>query len=258
MRDPLAPDIRRFTMARVGLGRTGNSIATRDLLDFQLAHARARDAVHAPFDVRALAAQLEAAGLIPLVVASAARSRYEYLRRPDLGRCLSEDSRNTMQQVSGPFDIVFIVADGLSPLAVQTQAAPLLQLVTARLDPAEWRVGPVIIAAESRVALGDEIGSIAQASLTVMLIGERPGLSSFDSMGIYLTWSPKPGRTDADRNCISNIRPEGLAIGAAGELLLLLMREARATRISGVSLKPASISQGVSNLSIAADAETLP
>jgi ethanolamine ammonia-lyase small subunit len=223
-------------MARVGLGRTGNSIPTRELLDFQLAHARARDAVHRPFDPRGLAAEIEACGLRSLVVASAARSRAEYLRRPDLGRCLDESSRQTVREIGGPFDVIFIVADGLSPLAVETSAAPLLRLVTERLDSA-WRIAPVVIAVEGRVALGDEIGSIAQASLAVMLIGERPGLSSVDSMGVYLTWSPKPGRTDAERNCISNIRPEGLTIGAAGELLLLLMREARGRRLSGVGLK---------------------
>jgi ethanolamine ammonia-lyase small subunit len=231
-------ELRRFTMARVGLGRTGNSLSTRDLLDFQLAHAGARDAVHGPFDPHGLAAEIQSAGLSPLVVHSAARSRAEYLRRPDLGRSLDEPSRRAMQQMGGPFDVIFIVADGLSPLAVQTQAAPLLRLVTARLDPADWRIAPVVIAMQARVALCDEIGSIAAASLSVMLIGERPGLSSFDSMGVYLTWSPKSGRTDADRNCVSNIRPEGLTIGAACELLLLLMSEARTRRLSGVGLKP--------------------
>lgn len=236
-------DLRRFTMARVGLGRAGNSLSTSDLLDFQLAHARARDAVHRPLDPWALAAEIEAAGLSSLVLNSAARSRGEYLRRPDLGRCLDQASRQTMERNPGPFDLIFIVADGLSPLAVQTQAVPLLRLVTDRLDRAEWRIGPVVVAVQGRVALSDEIGSIAHASLAVVLIGERPGLSSFDSMGAYLTWSPKPGRTDADRNCISNIRPEGLSIGAACELLMLLMREARGRRLSGVALKPEHMSR---------------
>jgi len=231
-------ELKRFTMARVGLGRTGNSLSTRDLLDFQLAHARARDAVHRPLDARALAGDLEVGGLRSVIVSSAAHSRQEYLRRPDLGRTLDQPSRLAMEQLPGPYDVVFIVADGLSPLAVQTQAATLLRLVTNRLAPEDWSVAPVIIATQGRVALGDEIGSIARASLAVMLIGERPGLSAFDSMGAYLTWSPKPGRTDADRNCISNIRPEGLAIGAAAELLLFLMREARGRELSGVALKP--------------------
>jgi len=234
-------ELRQFTMARVGLGRTGNSVATRELLDFQLAHARARDAVHGLFDARALAAEIEAEGMNAVIVASAVRSREEYLRRPDLGRCLDEQSKDVVRAIGGPFDVIFIVADGLSPVAVETSAVPLLRLVTDRLDRAEWRVAPVVIAAQGRVALGDEIGLIAQASLAVMLIGERPGLSSFVSMGVYLTWSPKQGRTDAERNCISNIRPEGLAIGAAAELLLLLMREARGRRLSGVGLKAREI-----------------
>jgi ethanolamine ammonia-lyase small subunit len=242
MPDKTIPDLRRFTMARVSLGRTGNSLSTRDLLDFQLAHARARDAVHGRFDAQSLAAEIETAGLRAVILHSATHSREEYLRRPDLGRRLDERSRETTQQVmlheKGPFDVIFIVADGLSPVAVQTQAVPLLRLVTDRLDAAEWRIAPVAVAVQSRVALSDEIGSMAQSSLAVMLIGERPGLSSFDSMGAYLTWLPKPGRTDADRNCISNIRPEGLAIGAAAELLLLLLREARAKRLSGVALRP--------------------
>jgi ethanolamine ammonia-lyase small subunit len=230
-------ELRQFTMARVGLGRAGNSIPTRELLDFQLAHARARDAVHGLFDPRALAAEIDAAGPGSLVVASAVRDRDEYLRRPDLGRCLDEASKLAVREIGGPFDAIFIVADGLSPLAVQTSAVPLLRLVTERLAAEKWRIAPVVIAVQGRVALGDEIGSIAQASLAVMLIGERPGLSSVDSMGVYLTWSPRPGRTDAERNCISNIRPEGLTIGAASELLLLLMRGARGRRLSGVGLK---------------------
>jgi ethanolamine ammonia-lyase small subunit len=239
------PDLRRFTMARVGLTRTGNSLSTRDLLAFQLAHARARDAVHGPFDPLSLAAEIETAGLQPLVLHSAAGDRQEYLRRPDLGRRLDERSNRIMQQISGPFDAIFIVADGLSPLAVQTQAVPLLRLVTAPLSTEEWQIAPVVVVTQGRVALSDEIGSMAQASLAVMLIGERPGLSSFDSMGAYLTWSPKPGRTDADRNCISNIRPEGLSIGAAAELLLLLIRTARARQLSGVALKPKTIARGM-------------
>jgi ethanolamine ammonia-lyase small subunit len=237
----MMPDLKRFTMARVGLGRTGNSLSTRDLLDFQLAHARARDAVHSPFDAQALAGELEVAGLRSVIVSSAARDRQEYLRRPDLGRTLDPPSRQAVEQLTGPFDVVFIVADGLSPLAVQTQAVPLLSLATDRLASEEWNIAPVIIANQGRVAIGDEIGSIIQAKLAVMLIGERPGLSSFDSMGAYLTWSPQTGRTDADRNCISNIRPEGLKIGVACELLLLLMREARGRRLSGVALKPDNV-----------------
>lgn len=230
-------ELRDFTMARVGLARAGNSMTTRDLLDFQLAHARARDAVHGSFDPSALATEVEADGLQAIVVASAAHSRAEYLRRPDLGRSLDPHSREKLRDIGGPFDVIFIVADGLSPRAVQMQGAPLIRAIRERLDPGGWRLAPVVIAVQGRVALSDEIGEIAKASLAVMLIGERPGLSSFDSMGAYLTWSPRRGRTDAERNCVSNIRPEGLSIGAAAELLLMLMMESRAKRLSGVALK---------------------
>ncbi len=222
-------------MARVALGRAGNSLPTRELLAFQLAHARARDAVHTPLQPHEIAA---AFGTEALIVSSAARNRNEYLRRPDLGRQLDAASRDVIERAAGPYDVVFLIADGLSPIAVQKQAAPLLQCVMERLEPEHWRCAPIIIAIQARVALSDEIGSLTRSSLAVMLIGERPGLSASDSMGVYLTWSPRPGRTDADRNCISNIRPEGLSIGAAAELLLLLMRESRARRISGVMLKP--------------------
>jgi ethanolamine ammonia-lyase small subunit len=222
-------ELRNFTMARVGLGRAGNSVSTRDLLAFQLDHARARDAVHGVFDPVALATEI---GPNAVIVESAARDRQEYLRRPDLGRCLSESSRRVLERMPGSGDVVFVVGDGLSPMAVQSQAVRLLRLLGAS--------GPVVVASQARVALSDEIGFVLQAFLAVMLIGERPGLSSFDSMGAYLTWSPRPGRTDAERNCISNIRPDGLSIGAAAELLLVLMREARARRLSGVALKAES------------------
>jgi len=237
MVDLVSSELRRLTPARVGLARAGNSVATRELLDFQLAHARARDAVHRAFDASAAAREVESCGLRPLVVASAARDRQEYLRRPDLGRRLDEVSRGVLGQLGGQCDVVFIVADGLSALAVQTQAAGLIGAVVERLDAANWRVGPVVIVTQGRVALSDEIGAALGASLVVMLIGERPGLSAADSMGVYLTWAPAVGRTDADRNCISNIRPGGLSIAAARELLLLLMREARSRQISGVGLK---------------------
>ncbi len=221
-------------MARVGLGRAGNSVATRDLLDFQLAHARARDAVYAPFDPQALRVEIETTGAKAVIVRSAAQNRQEYLRRPDLGRRLDPLSAAALREIGGPFDAVFVIADGLSPAAVQNQAVSLLQMMRARLD---WNIAPIVIAEQARVALGDEIGEILGASLAVILIGERPGLSSFDSMGAYLTWSPKPGRTDAERNCISNIRAEGLSIGAACELLLFLTQEARTRQLSGVGLK---------------------
>lgn len=234
-------DLRRFTPARVGLGRAGNSIPTRELLEFQLAHARARDAVHHVFDALALAAEIRSPGMDSVVLESAASDRTEYLSRPDLGRRLSTSSRNAIEQMAGSpagaYDVIFIAADGLSPLAVQLQAVPLLRTLQSALDRAAWRIAPVAVVSGGRVALSDEIGSAIGASLAVMMIGERPGLSSCDSMGIYLTWAPRPGRTDAERNCISNIRPQGLTISAAGEALLRLMMLARARQLSGVGLR---------------------
>jgi ethanolamine ammonia-lyase small subunit len=230
-------ELRRFTMARVGLGRAGNSLPTRELLDFQLAHARARDAVHLPFDAGALVQEMEAEGWPAVAVKSAARNRAEYLRRPDLGRRLDAVSKSRIESLRGPFDVVFIVADGLSAPAAHRQAVELLRQTMTRLDRGAWKIAPMVAIERGRVAASDEIGAAVGASLAVMLIGERPGLSSPDSLGVYLTWSPRPGRTDAERNCISNVRPEGLSASAAAELLVLLMNASRAKGISGVGLK---------------------
>jgi ethanolamine ammonia-lyase small subunit len=225
--------LRKFTMARVGLGRAGNSIPTPELLAFQLAHARARDAVHFPFD----AASLDLPAGVPRVsVRSAAENRTVYLRRPDLGRRLHAESKAELDAIKGPFDVVFVIADGLSALAVHRHAPAVLTHALALLEPANWRIAPIVTVEQGRVAIADEIGASLQASLSVILIGERPGLSSPDSLGIYLTWSPQPGRTDAERNCISNIHGNGLSSGAAAELLLLLMGQARVNRVSGVAL----------------------
>ena len=225
-------ELRQFTSARVGLGRTGNSLPTRELLDFQLAHARARDAVHFPFDSRALAVEIEAARWTPIVLKSAAKNRNEYLRRPDLGRKLDAGSREDLDALQGHFDTVFIVADGLSPLAVHRHATGLLREMAP--DPGT----PVVIVEQGRVAIGDEIGELLHSSLAVVLIGERPGLSSPDSLGVYLTWAPRAGRTDAERNCISNIHANGLSTGAAAGMLRLLMNHARLRQMSGIRARP--------------------
>lgn len=201
----------------------------RELLDFQLAHARARDAVHYPLDPPALLRELGGG----LSARSAARDRAEYLRRPDLGRRLSDESRALLQSHHGTYEVAFVIADGLSALAVHRHAANLLNALGEIPEAA-----PLTIVEQGRVAIGDEIGSVLGASLAVVLLGERPGLSSPDSLGVYLTWAPRPGKTDAERNCISNIRTEGLSPGAAAELLRLLMTESRARRLSGVALKP--------------------
>lgn len=223
--------LRDFTPARVALGRTGDSLPTRELLDFQLAHARARDAVHAELDTDALRLEWKALGIDPIAVHSAARDRATYLRRPDLGRVLSEESLALLAAQHGEHDAVYIVADGLSALAVQRHAAPLLQLVLPRLG------GPVVLVEQGRVAIGDEVGETIGAALAVVLIGERPGLSAPDSLGVYLTWQPRRGLTDANRNCISNIRAGGLSYAAAAHKLLFLTTEARRRKLSGVTLK---------------------
>ncbi len=214
-------------MARVALGRAGNGIPVREMLAFQLAHARARDAVHYPFDVAGMAGRLGG-----IAVRSQARDREEYLRRPDLGRRLDADSRGRLAGLRE--DVVYVVCDGLSALAVERNAEDLL----ARMPPAR-----VVVCEQGRVAIGDEIGEALGSSLAVVLIGERPGLSAADSMGVYLTWGPRVGRTDAERNCISNIRTEGLSAGAAAELLRFLTTESRSRGVSGVALK-ASVLDG--------------
>lgn len=220
---------RAATRARIALGRSGDGMPTGAMLDFQLAHARARDAVHGQVDFAALSKEI---GTPSIRVDSAAASRDSYLRRPDLGRRLDAASRDRLKP--GPYDAVFIVGDGLST-AVRNHAAPLLRLCLPELK--EWRLGPVILAGQARVALGDEIGELMGAALTVMLIGERPGLSVADSLGVYLTWQPRIGRNDSERNCISNIHGHGLSYQAAAGRLLWLMRAAKARQLTGVGLK---------------------
>jgi ethanolamine ammonia-lyase small subunit len=226
--------LRDLTSARVDLGRAGHSLPTRALLDFQLAHAQARDAVQLPLDVNSLVVELKQKNIPSVALASAARDRVEYLRRPDLGRRLNSESRERLPHLRSEYDAAFIIADGLSALAIHRHAAPLLEIVLAQLD---WRIAPAAIVEQGRVAIGDEIGQLLGAKLAVVLIGERPGLSSPDSLGIYLTWEPRPGRTDAERNCISNIRADGLSYPAASHKLLFLMNESRRLKLSGVRLK---------------------
>ena len=235
-------DLRRFTPARVALGRAGNALPTAAHLEFQAAHAAARDAVHAELDTDRLAADLAAANLTSTIVHSACPDRRTYLLRPDLGRRLA----NTTSLAPQP-GIAFVICDGLSATAAQRHAASLL----AQVMPALAQSGPVVIARQGRVALGDEIGAALGAQAVAVLIGERPGLSTPDSLGIYLTWAPRPGRTDAERNCISNIRPEGLPIPDAAAKLLWLIAAMRRLRATGITLKdeqPAQVSQESKNV----------
>lgn len=228
MSDPWTA-LRATTRARIGLGRTGDALPIQDVLAFQLAHARARDAVHTPLDTATIARTLQP--LPSLIVQSKAADRDTYLRRPDLGRQL--DPNCTLP--TGPFDAAFVIADGLSPVAVQHHAVPFLQACLARLQG--WSIAPVIIATQARVALGDEIGERLQANICAVLIGERPGLSVADSLGVYLTYQPNIGRRDSERNCISNIHPHGLSYHAAASTLAWLMTQARFRKLTGVDLK---------------------
>jgi len=235
-RDPWAA-LRAATPARIGLERCGDGLPTQSLLDFQLAHARARDAVHGAVDFAALAARIEP--LLPVLrVKSAVPDRAAYLRRPDLGRRLAPDSRALLQGdgVRQRVDAVFVIADGLSAAAVETQAAPLLECCLALL-PHDWALAPAVLAEQARVGLGDEICALLNADLCAVLIGERPGLSAADSLGVYLTWRPSPGHKDSDRNCLSNIHGRGLSIDQAAAKLVWLMTEARRRQVTGIALK---------------------
>jgi ethanolamine ammonia-lyase small subunit len=222
----VAVDLRAFTPARVSLGRTGHSLPARELLRFQLDHARARDAVYEQLDPSSIPCD-------HVVLHSAAPDRATYLRRPDLGRRLSDESRALLTK--GDYDAAIVIADGLSAKAIHRHAAPLL----AELLPsiADWQLAPMTIVLQGRVAIGDEIGEALGARMVAMLIGERPGLTSPDSLGVYLTWGPRVGRTDAERNCISNVRTEGLSYAAAARMMEFLMRASRERKLSGVKLK---------------------
>jgi ethanolamine ammonia-lyase small subunit len=236
----LASHLRALTPARVALGRTGVSLQTRDLLDFQRAHAQARDAVHARLEAAPLAAHLAELCKCPILrLHSAAVDRATYLQRPDLGRRLGETSRALLLNSAGAEDascnLALIVADGLSALAVERHVLPLLKELLLRLD--RWTLAPICVVEQGRVAIGDEIGSALSAQISLVLIGERPGLSSPDSLGAYITWDPRPGRTDAERNCISNIRAEGLGYTQAAAQLSFYLTEARRRQLTGVALK---------------------
>jgi ethanolamine ammonia-lyase small subunit len=229
--------LRRLTAARIGLARSGASLATGPLLDFQLAHARARDAVNEALDVARLTANLERLGVPVLTVASAATNRQSYLMRPDLGRRLAPGADATLRQRAGQYDVTFVIADGLSARAVQTHAPAVLAAVLPAVRAKDWRVAPLTIVTHARVAIGDVIAAALGAECVALLIGERPGLSAPDSMGAYLTWQPDRQPTDADRNCISNIRPDGIGYADAAAKIVHLLAAMRARQLSGVRLK---------------------
>jgi ethanolamine ammonia-lyase small subunit len=231
-------DLRRLTPARVGLGCSGAGMPTDALLAFTLDHARARDAVHAVFDVAAVMQGLRASGLEPFEVRSRVRGRKDYLRRPDLGRMLDEDSHRTLSARSGgPCRLAIVIGDGLSPAAVNHHAVELVRHLIPRLATGAIGIDCAVVASGARVALGDEIGAILEAQILVMLIGERPGLSTPDSLGAYVTFAPRVGRTDAERNCISKIHGAGRGYQEASVRIAWLVREGLARGITGVALK---------------------
>lgn len=231
----------RHTPARIALGRTGASLPTDEVLRFSLAHAQARDAVHIPFDAGAVEAEVRGLGFDTLRVASAAETRDAYLRRPDLGRRLCTESRATLAALPpAPADLCIVVADGLSSTAVHAQTRPFLAAFKSWIASEGWSIAPVVIASQARVALGDEVGELLGARACVLLVGERPGLSSPDSLGLYLTFGPRVGRSDAERNCISNVRPEGLSHEMAAFKLAWHLREAFRRSLTGVELKDES------------------
>lgn len=235
--EALWDSLRRLTAARIGLKRAGGSLSTAPLLEFKLAHARARDAVHEPLDRARLAADLGGLGLPVVEIESAAADRQSFLMRPDLGRSLAPGAEAALKTYAGEYDVVFVVADGLSAPAVQSHAQAVLTAAIPALRAQNWRIAPLVVVRHGRVALGDAVAALLGAGCVAVLIGERPGLTAPDSMGAYLTWRPHPATVDADRNCISNIRPEGIVARDAAFKLAHLLQEMRARGVSGIALK---------------------
>jgi ethanolamine ammonia-lyase small subunit len=238
MNDPWI-SLNHFTQARIALGRVGHAIPTKALLEFQRAHAEARDAVHFSWNRSIFAEQISQLVAPVLLLSTPITNRGEYLRRPDLGRILDASSCAILKEATTEsIDIALIVTNGLSSTAVERHGVPLLQAILERYRQRHFRIGPITLVENGRVALADEIGSILSAQVTVIVVGERPGLSAADSLGLYLTFAPRIGNTDANRNCISNIRPpEGLGYQAAADQLLYLTEESIHRRLSGVELK---------------------
>lgn len=257
MNDPTVIDnpwqrLRRFTAARIALGRAGVSQPTASQLDFQLAHAQARDAVHQALDVAVLRRGLAELQLTDIALHSAAGSRQVYLQRPDLGRRLDPAARAALQAQHGAApgpDLAIVVADGLSALAIERNALPFLRALLPRVQQEGWTLAPVVVVEQGRVAVGDEVGEVLGARAVLVLIGERPGLSSPDSMGLYLTWAPRVGLTDESRNCISNVRAAGLGHEAAAAKLHYLLAQACRRGLTGVALKDESADEALAPVS---------
>jgi ethanolamine ammonia-lyase small subunit len=229
--------LKKFTSARIALGRTGTSIPLKEILNFRLAHAHARDAVYSELKKNILIEELQKLQLLFYVLHSKANNRLEYLQRPDLGRQLNDESIQQLKEGKKQYDIALIIADGLSATAINHHAIHVLKELFPLIQQSKFSIAPVIITEQSRVAIGDEIGSLLKATITILFIGERPGLSSPDSMGIYITYQPTIGLTDEKRNCISNIRREGLQYNEAAKKIMYLVNESLRLKLSGVELK---------------------
>lgn len=251
--------LKKYTDARIGLGRTGVSLPTNELLDFQLAHAKARDAVHLPLNTEELLYEFSNMplelelfgkknskgvlndGCVPIVLSSKAITRDIYLQRPDLGRSLDVKSKNLLENMkkNKEYDLAITVVDGLSSIAIKENVIDFIKQLAKELvkDEQAWTLAPFTIVKQGRVAIGDEIGSLLNAKAVLVLIGERPGLSSPDSLGLYLTYAPKVGLNDSNRNCISNIRIDGLSFKEASKKALYLLKESRRLELSGVNIK---------------------
>ncbi len=250
-------ELRRATPARIALGRVGAGMPTAEVLAFSMAHAQARDAVHLPLDVQALQASLEGAGFGTLLARSQAETRAEYLRRPDLGRRLHGNCVDplTCQRAPGAPALSLVVGDGLSSRAAAEHTLPMLLALRERFQavPGEWALDTVVLATQARVALGDEIGALRKAEAAIILIGERPGLSSPSSLSLYLTYAPRPGRSDAERNCISNVRAGGLSYAEAAAKAAYLLAKARSAGASGVCIKDLEDCKGLNALGVLKD-----
>ncbi|RLZ08176.1 ethanolamine ammonia-lyase subunit EutC [Acinetobacter sp. 2JN-4] len=231
--------LKQFTDARIALGRTGCSVPTKALLEFQLSHAQAKDAVYQSLNIDHISDQLKQLGFETTHVESCANNKEIFLKRPDLGRQLSETSRQKLKniQLTSNFEVCIVIGDGLSARAIEENAIPFVHQLHTYMKQENWTLAPISIATGSRVALGDEVAQIFNASMLIMLIGERPGLSSPDSMGIYYTWQAHVGSIDSERNCISNVRTAGLSIEIAAQRLFALMKKSKQIQRSGVALK---------------------
>ncbi len=229
--------LRKHTAARIALGHAGVSLPTKALLDFRLAHAQARDAVYSKMNSEKISAQLSDIELPTISIKSSAASRNDYLLNPEAGKKLDEESITILNQFTSSYDLCIVIADGLSANAINNHSIEVIKIIHAKLKKLSWSIAPIVLADQARVALSDEIGSLLKAEIVLMFIGERPGLSSPDSMGAYITYHPEPGLTDERRNCVSNIRPEGLSYYFATEKLFYLLTEMKTRKISGVKLK---------------------